>query len=173
MCCRVRAPSLPHCRQSYHLSPQGSFKTQYSQINKYIDIGFPGGTSSKKKNPPANEEKMRHRFNPWVRMFPWRRAWQPTPVLLPGESYGQRSLAGYCPWGHQESDMTEQVTLSLISATLLTRTKRLKQPKVCWKVNKWTVCVPQCGIFFSLKKEENSDMCYNTDEHWRPLCYMK
>ena len=33
--------------------------------------------------------------------------WQPTPVFLPGESEGQRSLAGYSPWGHKESDKTE------------------------------------------------------------------
>ena len=39
--------------------------------------------------------------------IPWRRAWQPTPVFLPGESHGQRSLAGYSPWGCKESDMTE------------------------------------------------------------------
>ena len=38
---------------------------------------------------------------------PWRRAWQPTPVFLPGESHGQRSLVGYGPWGRKESDMTE------------------------------------------------------------------
>ena len=38
---------------------------------------------------------------------PQRRAWQPTPVFLPGESYGQRSLAGYSPWSHKELDMTE------------------------------------------------------------------
>ena len=37
---------------------------------------------------------------------PWRRAQQPTPVFLPGESQGQRSLAGYSPWGRKESDMT-------------------------------------------------------------------
>jgi len=37
----------------------------------------------------------------------WRRKWQPTPVFLPGESQGQRSLAVYSPWGHKESDMTE------------------------------------------------------------------
>ena len=37
----------------------------------------------------------------------WRRKGQPTPVLLPGESHGQRGLAGYSPWGHKESDMTE------------------------------------------------------------------
>ena len=38
---------------------------------------------------------------------PWRRAWQPTPVFLPVESHGQRSLVGYSPWGSKESDMTE------------------------------------------------------------------
>ena len=47
----------------------------------------------------------------WVRSgkIPWRRAWQPTPMFLPGESYGQRSLAGYSPWGrrvgHDRSDL--------------------------------------------------------------------
>ena len=43
----------------------------------------------------------------------WSRAWQPTPVFLPGESHGQRSLAGYNPWDCKESDMTEGLTLSL------------------------------------------------------------
>jgi len=44
---------------------------------------------------------------------PWKRAWLPTPVFLPGESHGQRSLVGYSPWGHKELDMNEQLTLSL------------------------------------------------------------
>ena len=39
--------------------------------------------------------------------IPWKRAQQPTPVFLPGESHGQRSLAVYSPWDHTESDMTE------------------------------------------------------------------
>ena len=38
-----------------------------------------------------------------------RRQWHPTPVLLPGKSHGWRSLVGSSPWGHQESDMTEQL----------------------------------------------------------------
>ena len=38
-------------------------------------------------------------FDPWVGMIPWRREWLPTPVSLPRESHGQRSLAGYSPWG--------------------------------------------------------------------------
>ena len=40
-------------------------------------------------------------LDPWVGKIPWRRKWQPTPVFLPGESHGQRSLAGYSPWGHK------------------------------------------------------------------------
>ena len=59
------------------------------------------------KNPPANSGNVRHGFNPWVRKIPWRRAWQPTPVFFPGESRGQRSLMGYSPSSHKESDMTE------------------------------------------------------------------
>ena len=49
-------------------------------------------------------------FDPWVGKIPWRRAWQPSPVLLPGESCGQRSLVGCSPQGHKESDMTEQLS---------------------------------------------------------------
>ena len=40
-------------------------------------------------------------FDPWVGKIPWRRKWQPTPVFLPGESHGQRSLAGYKSMGSQ------------------------------------------------------------------------
>ena len=47
-------------------------------------------------------------FDPWVGKIPWRRAWQPTPVFLPEESHGLKSLVGYGP-GHKELDMTEAV----------------------------------------------------------------
>ena len=56
---------------------------------------------------PMQEMFKRHQFNPWVWKIPWRRAWQPTPVLLPGEPHRQRCLVGYSPRGHKESDMTE------------------------------------------------------------------
>ena len=47
-------------------------------------------------------------FNPWVGKIPWRGAWQPTPVFLPRESQGQKSLAGYIQFmGHKESDATD------------------------------------------------------------------
>ena len=51
-------------------------------------------------------------FCNWIMHPSWRREWQPTPVFLPGESRGQRSLARYSPWGCKESDMTERSTLS-------------------------------------------------------------
>ena len=53
----------------------------------------------------------------WVQSQGWedprRREWQPTPVSLPGESHGQRSLVGYSPWGCKDSDMTEPLYISL------------------------------------------------------------
>ena len=52
------------------------------------------------------------RFDPWVGKTPWRTGRLPTPVFLPGEFHGQRSLVGYCPWGCKESDVTEWWTLS-------------------------------------------------------------
>ena len=65
------------------------------------------------KNLPENAGDMRDAGSiPGSGRFSWRRAWQPTPVFLPGESHGQRSLAGYSPWGHTESDTTERLTLS-------------------------------------------------------------
>ena len=51
-------------------------------------------------------------FDPWVRKIPWRRKWQPTPVFLPGESHGRRSLVGYSPRGRKESDTTERLHLT-------------------------------------------------------------
>ena len=48
-----------------------------------------------------------HRFHPWVGKIPWRREWLTIPIFLPGESHGQRSLVGYHPPHHKESDMTK------------------------------------------------------------------
>ena len=59
--------------------------------------------SDGKDLPARLESKVQFR----VGKIPWRREWLPTPVFLPRESHGQRSLGGYRPWGHKESDMTE------------------------------------------------------------------
>ena len=56
-------------------------------------------------NPPASSGDVRDMGA--IRMIAWRRAWQPTPVFLPGESHGQGRLVGYSLWGRKESDTTE------------------------------------------------------------------
>ena len=76
--------------------------------------GFSDGSSCEESACQCRRCK-RCRFDPWVGMIPWRRKWQPTPVFLPGESHGRRSLVGYSQWGHTESDMTEYKHLSAIA----------------------------------------------------------
>ena len=61
-------------------------------------LKFPGGANSKKPACQCRRQK-RCEFHSRVRKIPWRRTWQLTPVFLSGESHGQRSLAGYSPWG--------------------------------------------------------------------------
>ena len=80
------------------------------------------------KNLPANTgDKETGGFDPWVGKIPWRRKWPPTPVFLPGESHGQRSLADYSPWGHKESDTTEQLSTRDFDRQLGLRTIALEE----------------------------------------------
>ena len=74
--------------------------------------GFPGGASDKKSACQCSRCK-RPGFDPWTRKIPWRRAQQLTPVFLPRESHGQRSLVGFSPWVHKDLDTTGRLTLSL------------------------------------------------------------
>ena len=59
--------------------------------------------------------RRRCRVDPWVRKILWNRRWQLTPKFFPGKLHGQRSLAGYSPWGRKESDMTEWPSLHTYS----------------------------------------------------------
>ena len=68
-----------------------------------VSMGFPGGSEVKASAWNVGDPGS----IPGLGKIPWRRKWQPTPVLLPGESHGGRSLGGYSPWGHKESDTTE------------------------------------------------------------------
>ena len=70
-------------------------------------MGFPGGASGKELTYQCRRHK-RCGFDPWVGKIPWRRSWQPTPVFLPGKSYGQKILTDCNPWGCKELDMTEE-----------------------------------------------------------------
>ena len=85
---------------------------------------------------------------------PWRRGWQPAPVFLPGESPGQRSLAGYSPWGRTESDMAK-VTECREAPTASQRLLWLQQmglPYVCHSN-------PDCGHVLSLLMSETIVNC--------------
>ena len=80
----------------------------YSRVCSILSstLGFLGGASGKECTCQCRRPKICG-FDPWVRKSPWRRAQQPTPVFLPREPHGQRSLAGYSSYGHKGSDMTE------------------------------------------------------------------
>ena len=68
--------------------------------------GLPRWHSDKESACQCRRHK-RHGFKPWVRKLPWSRKWQFIPVFLPGKFHGQRSLAGYSPWSHNQSDTTD------------------------------------------------------------------
>ena len=80
------------------------------------------------KNLPANAE-MR-----WVWNIPWRSKWQPTPVFLPGEFHGQKSMAGYSPQGHKELDTTKHIlekAMAPHSSTLAWKIPWMEEPVGC------------------------------------------
>ena len=85
---------------------------------------------------------------PGVRKIPWRREWQPTPVLLPGESHGQRSLAGYSPRGRKESDTTEGLTLTATVKDSLP----LRQ---VWKDTSLKILYPAVSLYVPILTLEN------------------
>ena len=92
---------------------------------------FPGSTSSKE---PACQCRRYERcgFDSWLGKIPWRRAWQPVPVFLPGESDGQKSLVGYSPRGHKQSGtmkrLSTHIHLRTDSTTIVRITKAIVFP---------------------------------------------
>ena len=87
--------AFSHALRSCHSAAAAAAKqTSLNAVNMLMC--FPGGASGKELTCQCGRCK-RHGFNPWLRKIPWRRAWQPTPVFLPGESHGQRSLEGCSP----------------------------------------------------------------------------
>ena len=69
--------------------------------------------------------------DPWIRKSLWRRKWQPTPVILPGEFHGQRSLAGYSPWGCKSQAWLSNYHSSL-TTSLLSRRVPISFLPACW-----------------------------------------
>ena len=93
--------------------PRGLFKSNFDLHVFCLRADFnPSLLYNGVKNLPAMWET---RVWSLGQKIPWRREWLPTSVFLPGEFHGQRSLAGYSPWGHKESDMTKRLTCSPFS----------------------------------------------------------
>ena len=77
-----------------------------------IPLGFPDGSGVSEGKRICLQFRI-PQYNPRVKNIPWRRQWLPTTVFWPGEFHGQKSLAGYSPWGHEEVDTTTQLTFLL------------------------------------------------------------
>ena len=120
------------------------------------------------KNSPANVGDIKRcGFDPWVGKNPWRRAWQPTPVFLPRESHGQRSLVGYGPWGHKESDTTE-VTYHIQSCYIFLQ-RVLNCPDCGYTVTAFTQTKTQ-----SCDKEiQPNANCMWSSRHPQPDCMLQ
>ena len=105
-------PLLGRGHESRYCGADRSGKTppqRWSLVSICCLLGssFPGGTSD--KEPVSQCSRCRRlRFDSWVGKIPGSGAWQPTPIFLPGESQGQRSLVGYSRWGHKDLDVTAE-----------------------------------------------------------------
>ena len=75
-----------------------------------LELSFFEGFPNDKELTCQFRRHKRCMSDPWVRKIPWGRAWQPSPVFLPGGPHGRRSLVGDRPWGHKESDTTEELS---------------------------------------------------------------
>ena len=92
-----------------HISGENSNSKRYTHLSVHSstnysdqDMGVPGGTSDREPTCLCRRHR-RCRLDPWVGKIPWRRAWPPTPVFLPGEFHGQRSLVAYTVHGVTKS----------------------------------------------------------------------
>ena len=94
-------------KQRYHFTNKGPYSQSYGFSSSHIWTTMTSLVAQMVKVSAYSPGDPG--FNPWVGKIPWRRKWQPSPVLLPGKSRGWRSLVGYSPWSHRELDSTEQL----------------------------------------------------------------
>ena len=101
-----------HCLLILHACDPSSRLHLFLKLEYSSFLCFPHSSVGK-------ESACRYRrpgFDPWVGKIPQRRKWQPTPVFLPGESHGQRSLAGYSPWGRKNRSGLSDKTTTLYTS---------------------------------------------------------
>ena len=105
----------------------------------------------------------------WVRKIPWRKAWQPPP-FLPGESHGQRSLAGYSPQGHRELDTMERLsTADSLPCSVLCHSRR---PVSIIAVNRLQRSLTRVGLPFQKSGTETpgGDVTRPSSSAWYEAC---
>ena len=115
-----------------------------------------GGTSGKEATCQYRRHR-RHRFDPWVRKIPWRRARQPTPVFLPGDFHGQRSLAGYTVHGATGLDTTEHARIPAHSST-----RQAFSNAVLWTFG------PDASFCWRLHVDRGTTATSLVSTHWMP-----
>ena len=98
-------PAFPMTLGSVRTVPSAFHSPRRAYLS-FLLLSFPGGSGQWR----IHLQCRRPRFHLWVGKIPWRREWLPTLVFVPGELHGQRSLVGYSPWGHKESDTAEWLT---------------------------------------------------------------
>ena len=141
------AQSCPTLSDPKNCSPPGSsihgiFQARVLEwganlvIRIFWDWGFLGGSAI--KNLLQLRSRRRCWFSPWFGKIPWKRKWLPTPIFLPREFHGQRSLASYSPWGCKELDTTGWLTHTHKHAHTHTHTQKKKYSKFL---------IPGAGIY--------------------------
>ena len=138
-------------------------------------VGFPWWLRGKESAWQCRKYK-RCAFNPWVRNIPWRRKWQPIPVLLLGKSHGQKSLVGYSPWGHRVGHRSAQHTHARMHAHMHARTRASSGCNVWTARRQLAIWLWRSGIVLvclTLKQQTSlSHSCRGWKSEIRDLAWM-
>ena len=112
-------------------------------------------------------------FDPWVGKIPWWRAWQPTPVFLPGESPWTEESGRLLSWGHKESDMTKQLRAAIgpempgiFDPTVHSRDEDVPVYKGTWPVKQLFRVLPPKGAFTFHKPKQHSGQVFEESVSW-------
>ena len=112
----ILAWRIPWTEEPGELQSMGSQRVENNRADFFLSLclgyilGLPGWLRGKESTCQCSRHQT-HGFDPWVGKIPWRRKWQPTPVFLPGEPHGQRSLVQSI--GSRESDTNERLSTSI------------------------------------------------------------
>ena len=106
---------------------QANFFTLLFHLHQATLLGFPGSSAGKESACQCRRHN-RHRFDSWVGKISWRRAWQPTPVFLPGESHGQRSLVACGPQDHRVAHNWSVLAVKILSSIILPKHTQVPLP---------------------------------------------